>query len=81
MPTKKNRVESSGTTSAVRQRLDDHDTGHHRTVREVPRKERLIGGDVLDGLDALALDALQHAIDQQEWITVRQQAPDVHVVE
>ena len=62
----------------LRQRLDDHDARHHRTMREVPGKERLVGGDVLDRPDALALDALQHAVDQQEWIAMRQQAPDAH---
>jgi hypothetical protein len=50
-------------------------------MREVPGKEGFVGGDVLDRPDALALDALQHAVDQQEWIAMRQQAPDVHVVE
>src|SRR5208282_777237 len=32
----------------LRESLDDHDAGHDRAMREMPGKERLIEGNILD---------------------------------
>ena len=46
-----------------------------------PGKERLVDRDVLEGADALALVAFEHAVDEQERVAVRQQAHHAHDVE
>ncbi len=62
--------------AGLRQRLDDDDPGHHRPLREMPLEERLVDGDILQRADALARHALEHPIDQQERVTVRQPLED-----
>src|SRR6185437_11559804 len=56
----------------LRHRLHDEDAGHHRVVREVPREERLVHRHVLDRDEALVLLVLDHAVDQQERVAVRE---------
>src|SRR5690606_904833 len=58
------------------QRLDHQHARHHRLVREVALEERLVGADVLVAEHALARFELDHAVDQQERIAVRQHPPD-----
>ena len=65
----------------LRERLDDHDARHHGPVREMPGEERLVERDVLDGANALALRAFEHAVDEQERIAMRQLPHDAHDVE
>jgi hypothetical protein len=45
--------------------------------RKVALEERLVDGDVLQRLDAHALLELEHAVDQQERVAVRQLLQDV----
>ena len=59
----------------LRQRFEHQHARHHRPVREVAVEERLVDRDVLERDDALALLQLQHAVDQQERIAVRQVLP------
>jgi hypothetical protein len=56
----------------LRHRLDDEHARHHREVREVPGKERLVDGDVLDRRDAHVLLEGDDAIDEEERVAVRQ---------
>src|SRR6478609_5770867 len=58
------------------QRLEHQHARHHRPVREVADEERLVDGDVLQRLDGLAVH-LQHAVDEQERIAVRQLLQDL----
>ena len=46
-----------------------------------PGKNGSLAVTFLMRADALALDALEHAVDQQERIAMRQQAHDAHDVE
>src|SRR5688572_18459598 len=55
----------------LRHRLDDEDAGEDRIGREVPLEYRLVHRDVLDADAALVDDRVLHAVDHQEWITVR----------
>ena len=50
--------------------------GHHGPAREVAAEERLVDGDVLERDDPLARLDLQHPVDQQERIAVRQHRQD-----
>src|SRR5712691_2857659 len=59
------------------QRLDDHDPGHDRLVREMAGKERLVDGDVLDREEPLARLAFEHPIHQKHGIAVRQVLQDL----
>jgi methylaspartate ammonia-lyase len=59
------------------QRLQHQHARHHRTVREVPVEERLVDRDVLQRLDAHVLLELEHAVDEQERIAVRQLLDDL----
>jgi hypothetical protein len=50
-------------------------------MREMAREERFVDRDVLDGANAFALSALEHPVDQQERVAMRQQTHDSHDVE
>src|SRR3990167_4997372 len=65
----------------LRQRLEHQHTRHHRPVRKVAHEERLVDGDVFQRLDAQVLLELEHTIDQQDRIAVRQQLEDAVNVE
>ena len=56
----------------LRHRLEDQHARHHRAVREMADEERLVDRDVLERLDALARFDLEHPVDQQERVAVRQ---------
>src|SRR4029079_3540390 len=60
----------------LRHRLDDQDTRHDRMSGEMPLKERLVDRHVLDAHDPLSRVDLDNAIDEQEWIPVRQHLHD-----
>src|SRR5437667_6523822 len=61
----------------LRQRLDNHDAGHYRIIREVALKERLVDGDVLDRLDGFARHAFEHSVNQKAKIPMRQGLHDL----
>src|SRR5690606_17073309 len=63
------------------QGLDHQHPGHHRAVREVAGEERLVGADVLVAEHALARLGLDHAVDQQERVAVRQHLADARDVD
>ena len=50
--------------------------GHHRLAGEVAEEERLVDGDVLDRHDPLLRLDLEHAVDQQDRVAVRQHRHD-----
>lgn len=50
----------------------DQNARHDGIAREVSHEKRLVDGDILDGDDALGAHQFNHAIDQQERITVGQ---------
>jgi hypothetical protein len=52
--------------------LDDQNAGHHRTGREMPRKERFIDRDILDRCERFAFAVIQYPVNEQEWIAMRQ---------
>lgn len=47
----------------------------------MPGKKWLVHGDILNGDNALLTDEVDHAVDQQERITVRQDSQDVLDIE
>src|SRR5256712_7317848 len=61
----------------LRHRLDDEHARHHRIAGKVALEKRLVQRHVLDGLDALPHVALEHAVDQQERIAMRQVTHDL----
>ena len=62
----------------LRHRFDHHHAREYRVAREVALEERLVERHVLDGLDTLAGDvALQHAIDHEKRISMRQVPHDL----
>ena len=54
-------------------RLDDHDAGHYRFLREMPLEELLAIGDVFDPDGALAGLDIDQPVDQQHRIPVRKE--------
>ena len=62
--------------SSLGHRLDDEDAWHDRPSWPVPLKEWLVGAHILDRHDGLAGLNFEHAIDQQERVTVRQDIED-----
>src|SRR5437762_7042259 len=56
----------------LRQRLEHQHAGHHRPMRKVTLEERLVDRDILDCLDALAGFHLEHPIDEQDRVAMRQ---------
>ena len=62
--------------AGLRHRLDLQHAGHHRDAREVALEVRLVERDVLEAQHPVVAD-LEHAIDQQEWIAMRQQPKDL----
>ena len=63
--------------AGLRQRFDHQHARHHRVAREMAGEERLVAGHVLVGQHALVLLELDHPVDQQEGIAVREQALDL----
>src|SRR5690606_5609301 len=63
--------------AGLRERLHHQHARHHRAAREVACEERLVVADVLVGQHAPVLLELDHAVDQQERVAVRQQALDL----
>ena len=57
-------------------RLDDQHARHDRQPGPVSLEERLVHAHVLDGHDPSARVQLEHAIHQQEGITMRQEPHD-----
>jgi hypothetical protein len=55
--------------------------GQDRHAREVPLEEGLVDGDALDRDGALARIHLEHPVDHEEWIAVREQLHDLLDVE
>ena len=56
----------------LRQGLDDQHAGHDRHPRPVPVEERLVDAHVLDPDHASSGDQLEHPVDQQERVAMRQ---------
>ena len=52
----------------LRQRLDHQHARHDRRTREMPLKELLVDGDVLDGDDAAPGLVLEDVINEKRWI-------------
>ena len=64
-------------SASLGHRLHDQDTRHHWEARKVSGKERFIDGDIFDRDDALPARKVNHAVDQQERKTVREDALDI----
>ena len=56
--------------------LDDQDAGHDRPARPVSLEERLVDAHVLERHDATAGLELEHPVDQQERVAMRQDLHD-----
>ena len=67
----------TATARGLGQRLDHEHTGHDRATGEVTGELRLVGGDLLDRHRALAGLELDHAVDEQERIPMRNDPHDV----
>src|SRR5580704_17537977 len=52
--------------------LDQKDAGHDRALREMPLELRLVDADILDADAEFVAPRLDHAVDHQKWIAVRQ---------
>ena len=52
--------------------LDHQNAGHYRAIREVPGKERLIDSHVLDGGERFTFRVIQHPVDEQERVAMRE---------
>src|SRR5216683_5808912 len=61
----------------LRHRLDHHHPGIDRTFRKMPLKWRLAEGDVLDADAGVIGPDIEHPIDQQHRIAVRQRLEDL----
>src|SRR6185295_16278143 len=61
----------------LRHGLDHHHAGIDRTVRKMAEKRRFVEGDVLDADTAVVGPDLDHPVDQQHWITVRERLEDL----
>src|SRR5580698_8583985 len=59
-------------TRCLRQGLDDQNSRHHRPVRKMSLKERLVDRYILERQAVLSCDAFQDSIHQQEGIPMRQ---------
>ena len=59
-------------SSGLRQSLQNQNTRHNRTVREMPQKKRLVDRHVFDGFDRFTLVKFQHPIHQQNRVAMRQ---------
>ena len=58
------------------QRFDDQHARHHGVAGEVPLEVRLVRADVLHGDDRLARHDVEHTVDHQERIAMRQALED-----
>lgn len=63
---------SSRIACGLCERLDDHHAGHDGPTGGVSAKERLVVSHILDGPNALAEAVLEHAVDEQKGVAVRQ---------
>src|SRR5256885_7057725 len=54
------------------ERLDDQHAGHHRAPREVPAQVPLVLAHRLPGDGALARAKLEHLVDQEKGLAMRQ---------
>src|SRR5262245_14905916 len=61
----------------LRHGLDHHDARIDRTIGKVPEKAGLVEGDVLDADTAVIGPDVDHPVDQQHRITMRQRLQDV----
>src|SRR6185312_757391 len=61
----------------LRHALDQEHAGHHRVVRKVAEKLRLVDGDVLDADAGVVAADVDDAIDHDERVTVRQEPQDL----
>src|SRR3954451_8161054 len=61
---------------ALRHRFDDQHAGHDRISGKVSLKELLVRRDVLQADDSLSVLDLEHAIDEQHRVAMRQQFHD-----
>ena len=62
--------------AGLRECLDDHHAGHHGPVGKMAGKERLVERHVLDGVDELTRLAVDHPVNEQERIPMRQLVHD-----
>src|SRR6266404_4460289 len=67
--------------AGLRDGFDDQHTWHDGKIRKVAGKKWLVDGDVLDGYDALHAHQIDHAVDQQKRVAMRQDAHDFMNVE
>jgi hypothetical protein len=58
----------------LRHGLEHQHARHDGPVRKVPFEEGLVDGDVLERQDALALLQLEHTVNQQKGVAVREAA-------
>ena len=63
-------------TRSLRQRLDNHDTGHDRPSGKMSLKKTFIHGHGFDRADSLVDNEFLYAVDKQHRITVRQHRHD-----
>lgn len=67
-------------TGGLRHCLDLENAGHDRFLGEVTLEEGFIGGDILDSHCMLLVD-LDHLIDEQEGIAVRELTADFDIID
>jgi hypothetical protein len=61
----------------MRQGFEHQHARHHRAVREMPLKEALVVGDVLECLDALTFLQRHDPIHEKERMAVREVSQDL----
>src|SRR5690606_29544779 len=62
--------------AGLRERFDDQHARHYRKIRKVPREERLVDRHVLQRDERARHRDLEHSVDEQEWIAMRQPLRD-----
>src|SRR5262249_48827763 len=70
-------LDEHGNGSGLRHRLDDQNAGHHRPAGEVTREPRILGSDLASGDDAPARLELEHLVDQEKRLAVREDLLDL----
>ena len=63
-------------TRRLRHGLDEKNARHHRAAWEMPLEEWFVDGDILDRRAALLAVEIDHLVNQQKGIAVRQQLHD-----
>src|SRR3990170_3405978 len=70
-------LDEHGHRARLRHRLDDHDAGGHRPAREVPGEPRVLGPHLATRDDPVARLELEHLVEEEERLTVRDDLLDL----